>query len=363
MKSSKNARRRFRRKQWLLWRDRKNRVRRGNRSHGFICLRPHTLLTLNEFTKKSVSTVDKRLVLELPERLDFEENYESTSSHLHTVRSAARSKTRLKYLSFHKLKHISPSAALVLASEVDRWNQRVGGRLRADTDSWDKDIERLLSQMGYFELLGLIRPTMTEQKATTFLRFQRGDVEHRDAGQLARQLRVEIEVLTGFRIKKQLLFEGLSEAITNVCQHAYPEGPGYPVKQWWLSGSYNRDDGRLCVTFYDQGAGIPETLPRSKIFEIIKATFGQWSDSQKIEAAMEVGRSSTGDEERGKGLQNFVRFASSYPDGRLSIYSLRGMFRMAWMLENGVETKKTQRSDFQNSVGGTLIEWSVRLTQ
>ena len=41
---------------------------------------------------------------------------------------------------------------------------------------------------------------------------------------------------------------------------------------------------------------------------------------------MEVGRTSTRLQERGKGLQNLVEFAKIYSEGRLSIYSIRGMY-------------------------------------
>ena len=132
-------------------------------------------------------------------------------------------------------------------------------------------------------------------------------------------------------------------------------------KQWWLSASYDADARRLCVTFYDQGHGIPKTLPRSHWFEAIKDTFNSWTDSQKIEAATGIGRSSSGMEERGKGLQNLVEFAKVHSIGRLSIYSLHGMYSQSFTNDGKGMVQASARRDFDNSIGGTLIEWSVNL--
>jgi hypothetical protein len=251
---------------------------------------------------------------------------------------------------------------LVLASEVDLWNQKIGQRLKANVDTWDEDIKRLLCQMGYFELLKIRKPeTQWPSGSTTFLPFKGGRVQKRDGGELAKQLRIEIERIVGGPIKKHFLFEGLSEAITNVSQHAYTAANKFTLEQWWLSASFNSTDRKLCVMFYDQGEGIPNTLPRSYFFELIKDTFNFWTDSQKIQAAMETGRTSTGRPERGKGLQNFLEFAKSHREGQLSIYSLCGMYRQIFASNAGLQTSESMRRDHETSIGGTLVEWSVRL--
>lgn len=115
--------------------------------------------------------------------------------------------------------------------------------------------------------------------------------------------------------------------------------------------------------FYDQGAGIPMTLPRSHFFELIREFLDLWTDSMKIGAAMAVGRSSTGSIERGKGLQNLMEFARAHDEGRLSIYSLRGMYRLL-VRRSGDDRRlveETVRRDHTNSINGTLIEWEVTL--
>ena len=320
-------------------------------------------LHINLHTKGSVtSDKERRITIVLPAILDFEENYERTVSHFAVLREAVINNNRIRGLDFNNIECISPSAALVLASEVDRWNQRVGLRLKANVSQWKDDIKRLLCQMGYFELLHLEKPTEAwPVKNTTFLPFKRGQANAQNSGQLAKQLRVEIEAIVGQKVKRHFLFEGLSEAITNVGQHAYRDETDDARKQWWLSASYDETEQKLCVTFYDQGDGIPNTLPRAGLYEMFKEAFNTWTASQKIEAATQIGRSVSGLKERGKGLQNLVEFAKSYSVGKLTIYSLQGMYIQSYTNDGKKVEQTTERKDFDNSIGGTLIEWSVTL--
>jgi hypothetical protein len=244
---------------------------------------------------------------------------------------------------------------------VDRWGQRLGRRLRALVETWDDEIKRLLCEMGYFELLDIPKPpTCGATNNVTFVKFIRGTSDVRDKGKLAKELRVRIEGIVGAGIKGLFLFDELSEAITNVGQHAYlPTTPLNRKKQWWLSASYDRSERKLVVIFYDQGEGIPNTLPiKWASFESVKAAFNTMTDSQKIAAAMEYGRTSTFHRERGKGLQNLVEFARAYDQGTLSVYSLSGLFRITPTQQH---SRAAIQRDHQRSIGGTLIEWSVKL--
>lgn len=350
-----------RRRSWLLRRDRKNVRRRKRISRRRVDYgRQLTKVLINEHTKESTSTDGRTIVIKLPERLDFEQHYSATVSHFFNVRLAARGKIRLKSLDFSNLRYISSSAALVLASEVDRWNQHVKRKLRAKVETWHEDIRRLLCQMGYFELLGLPNPNYPALKPTIFLPFVRGIITpDSDPGKLAKALRQKIEQTIGAKVKKMPLFDGLSEAITNVSHHAYTDEASF--RQWWLSGSFDQSDQRLCVTFYDQGLGIPATLPYSKIITLIANFLNLRLDSEKIEAAMEVGRTATGMPNRGKGLQNLLEFAKAYDWGNLTIYSLHGMYRVNTRKVGNRTIQTVDRVDHEHSIGGTLIEWSVQL--
>ena len=181
-------------------------------------------LAINRTNYRSVGygIADKRLELVLPEELDFEGNYEVTADRFRILRKAVERGTRIKKIHFGSIRKISTSAALVLASTVDQWNDRVKGKVKADVPSWDPDLKRLLCQMGYFNLLNLKEPEKDwEDGPVTFLPFFKGRVGEDVPGEKARQLRIAIEKIVGREINRHFLYEGISEAITNVCQHAY----------------------------------------------------------------------------------------------------------------------------------------------
>jgi hypothetical protein len=312
-------------------------------------------LLVNRHNPEQRQPKNRKVDIHLHERIDLEENYERTITDLTNVRRAVANGVNIPDLDFSRLGYISPSAALLLASEVDSWKAAIKGRrgrLRAKTDTWTPSVKKLLCQMGFFELLGMKRPEDPGIPInTTFLPFIRRNVTdaRTSAGEMAKELRKQIESVAGVEIVKQLLFEGLSEAITNVSQHAY--SPTDHVRDWWMSGAI--DKGLVIVSFYDHGRTIPGTLPASKIFEKIKDRFGGWNDGEKIRAAMEVGRSSTGIEGRGKGLQNFLQIIRHYPGSRLRIFSNRGRLTVSntpsgLVFESGVA---------ESPLLGTLIEW------
>jgi hypothetical protein len=303
-------------------------------------------------------------LLDLPPLLCFSENYDSTISHFNLLRTAVElSWRKIRHLNFCDVISISPSAALVLASEIDQWNNKVKGGLRSNDSKWDPNIRRLLCEMGFFDLLRLPKPSEPGAKGdVTFLQFRRGTANSTSAGgELAKQLRVDIESIVKEKIRRHFLFEGLSEAITNVGQHAYEATTPPDDRHWWLSASYSSTDHMLSVTFFDHGLGIPTTLPKSTLREFLRGIMfsDDWSDGEKIKAAMEIGRSSTGKKERGQGLQNLVYFAHAHKFGVLSIYSGYGFYCQTFAGPRAAPQVRIE--NLRYPVKGTLIEWKVKL--
>ena len=291
-KSSNRARRLKRRRGFSIRHERLERHRKRRKWVRINKLSKLVLdLGINESNYKNVgySYNDKKLDIVLPEALDFESNYEDTASHFRVLRKAVERGTKIRRIDFSQIKTLSTAAALVLASTVDQWRERVSGKIKADLPSWEHDIKKLLCQMGYFELLDLPKPAQTWEDGTiTFIPFIRGRIGEGAPGEKAKQLRIQIEEIVGKSIKRMPLFEGLSEAITNVCQHAYDGVSDEKRKYWWLTASFDAASRELCVTFYDKGLGIPKTLPAHRNFERILKFFWTWSDSKKIDAAMRL---------------------------------------------------------------------------
>ncbi|WP_125468860.1 ATP-binding protein [Methylomagnum ishizawai] len=161
------------------------------------------------------------------------------------------------------------------------------------------------------------------------------------------------------------LYRGVSEAMTNVSQHAYLDSGRDGLdfaneKGWWMF--CREDDEHIFVAFCDLGIGIPETLPRTQDQSLLNALLeklfgvGKLTDGALIKAAIEIKRSRTQKRHRGKGLLDMLKAIEMIQGGRLSILSNRGGY--TYILNNsGREEVKT----FKRSILGTLILWTIPL--
>ena len=305
-----------------------------------------------------------RLLL-LPKTLSFKENYDETITFFNNLREASERRIPLK-IDFTTLRYVGPAAALVLAAELDSWRLMGRHRIRVlDIDRWNQDIRHILDEMGLFELIRVANPPPdlnSSRPSIRFIRFKSSDVAD---GELATDLRTDLEVVTGQIPGWQHLYRGLAEAMTNVRQHAYSsDSHGVSVhsntRKWWMGGAYDDQRKVLTCSFFDRGVGIPATLPRTHAWERIREFLKEWSlsenDASLIAAATAMGRTSTGAEHQGRGLADVKEFVKrSGGGGRLRILSRQGQY-----IYEG-EGKEERTSLLSSSIGGTLIEWEVTL--
>ena len=159
------------------------------------------------------------------------------------------------------------------------------------------------------------------------------------------------------------LYAGIVEAMTNTVHHAYAGHKGKELRRFigrhWWALSQERD-GELTVAICDLGIGIPRSLPRSATFTS-SAVRSVWktlgldrSDASAIKVALELGRTSTGQKGRGRGLSEIVEAADLSEGGRVLISSNKGVF---------VSTGgKSYAHNHSHAILGTLIHWSVRIS-
>ena len=164
------------------------------------------------------------------------------------------------------------------------------------------------------------------------------------------------------------LVSAIGEAMDNVENHAYDKRSlGH---KWWTAAGYNTNTGWAHVAVWDNGMGIPETmrgklqrrapaLARFLIEKILK------SEAGAIEAAHEMGRSQTGEQNRGKGLpcemMGYISGVEEWHDGTAGIYRVTsgyGVYEVSKTAEGA--TNSTKRS-LSAKIPGTLIEWIVTL--
>ncbi|MFX8410374.1 hypothetical protein ABTL60_19065, partial [Acinetobacter baumannii] len=97
-------------------------------------------------------------------------------------------------------------------------------------------------------------------------------------GEIGAKLRDRVEQLCGKKIgPRTTVYEAISEAIANT-RHAYPRHIGiWPTKatgQWWAAGAWNSETNVVSLQLYDQGVGIPATLPRSEHWSDVLSKLG-----------------------------------------------------------------------------------------
>lgn len=312
-------------------------------------------------TRKTIRILEGRAELALPETLSLSDNYDETINFLESIRDAVLLRGRRVSIDFTTLHDIRPAAALLLAAELDRWRRLRQIRPRVlDIEKWDAEVRRLLNQMGLFKLLNVQNPPPATQSSDPAIHFIPFVSANQAIGPLAAELRSGFERMAGQIAGWKFLYEGIQEAMTNVMHHAYPRDTIIPrnqvLNQWWMAGSYDKRSGELSAMFFDQGVGIPKTLPRTYGMERIKGFLSDMGlgddDASRIQAAMALRRSRTGEPHRGKGLMEVREFIDQSGNGRLRIISGRGEY----VYSHGGRVTRLLHSA---PIGGTLIQWEV----
>jgi hypothetical protein len=221
--------------------------------------------------------------------------------------------------------------------------------------------------MGFFRLLNVTYKAsdadeQSSSRELLFLPFTAGD---NTDGRHFIELRNLIEASVGKLSSRLALFQAVSEAVTNVLHHAYKNKRR--ISRWWMSASINFASSTITMMVLDHGAGIPRTLPRKgrreRVREFLNVTTldGYVDDSKMIEAAVVLGRSSTGHSHRGHGLyRDIQRFVQSVEGvARLRIQSNRG----SYIFTKSAKGEGVLLANHRNSLDGTLVEWKFELPQ
>lgn len=214
-------------------------------------------------------------------------------------------------------------------------------------------IAQVLKQVGVFDFLGTACDVLAVDDDVISWRYAHGhlvdgtkyeNVLGAYDGQIAEALTAE-------------LYKGITEAMTNVVNHAYilPRLDGLPpqtTSEWWM---FSRElDGHLSIAFCDLGAGIPGTLSTKKptLWQSIQ-NIGRTADTDVIAYAIQDSISRTGAAHRGKGLGQIVRSVDSIRGSMVSVLSNKGGYER----RNG----KTKLFSYRDSILGTLIFWKIPL--
>lgn len=302
--------------------------------------------------------------LEPPETLNLSTHYGETIEFLRSVRDCAKTLSGQFYVDFKPLRSLTAAGALMLVAEFDRWRELLRRQKLSplELEKWDPDVRRRLREMGFFELLGSACPVDDgpNTEGERFLPFSSG---HRTEGDKAKALRIAIEGLGPNIRDRNALFDGLTEAMTNVEHHAYAANA--LVKRWWMSASVDSSAKRLTVMFLDHGSSIPRTLD-TEFFETLRQSMSNIgvlasimkSDAKLIEAAVTVHRSSTNESHRGWGLRRDIQGYIERHDafGSLRIISGRGQYTYQ---KHHNQPPTIATTALPVAFSGTFIEWII----
>lgn len=278
------------------------------------------------------------------------------------------------YLDFSGVEYISTAAAVIIASEYQKVAEVTGNIPPAvNLESWSKEAFETLFSIGFFDAVGLT-PEKTDQvyqgADNKILKVigvgRRDDIKLPKIGEYISDLYSFI--YPGVSVPKEVVRETLtsiSEGITNTLHHAYrdPDADYTPEEKIWITASANRAEGTLTIVLIDHGLGIPVTYPKLELQEIVKiaverltkSSGGSGKDAAYIAAAMRYGRSQTMEPQRGKGLPQMRSLLKRLNhSGSMTVRSNKGWWRKP-------ERGRIEMGQLTESLGGTLIEWTIRL--
>lgn len=312
------------------------------------------------------------IALRAPKILSLKLNYEETLDFFIKIKNlgnvlAPGGGAHVRKMSFEislsDVEHISVRSAVIFAAEVDRLRRLTGLKLEyTGRASISEDVTSILAELGCFSLMGIEHPEGSEKQTKsrkTLIKMLSG---RRLDGQRFDEFDIALsKVFSSYRTLPPL-YEGMGEALLNVRHHAYMSGVELkyrcPGNRWWATACLDHTDDELRIFVFDQGVGIPATLPYSGYLErtesILKGVASGHShdDATLLKGALEYSRTRTSLSGRGKGFRNIMSAIDRYKTGRLRIAS--GKAEVTYCGQNDIVTTR-----HDNHIGGTLIEWAL----
>jgi hypothetical protein len=289
---------------------------------------------------------------------------------LGTLMEALRGRTARVKLDFSRTVRMFPGGMLLLLAYLELLLEQYPGQMRASCTPGS-----LIAQLfHHFKLGGRlgVSPARNQPRADSVVgwRYLTGTIAD---GESIAKLLDGYRQLTSANIPDGL-YDVLSEALTNVRHHAYPDG-GLPetLRRWWLFARYvepaGEEPGNLFIGVYDLGVGIQASLhdkltAGERAMEFVKwltEKFGADArpsralDRALLETAIEATRSRTGLSFRGNGLPEMRDFVLSTESGRLLIISGQSQYLCT------ARSQQSTTTSCQEPILGTLIVWSIPL--
>lgn len=284
------------------------------------------------------------------------------------------------YADFSQVEFLSTASALMLAAEYDRIRTRLE-RVppTINLSDWSDNAFNPLFEIGFFELVGISQDvgasmfTTSSRKTMKIVGMSKNDEPA--SATVDRYIAELYEfVFPGSSAPHELsikILTALSEAMSNVFDHAYPIDGEYdvpPINKLWVTAAADADTKSLTIVVYDQGVSIPATYQRMSGTDVLKSSLKDFlnkigasdlsghPDDAYIDMAMKFGRSRTDRPNRGKGLPQMSELVTSLGSGKMEVFSGYGR----WAKEGNLDV---DRGLLDQRLGGTVIVWTVQLSK
>lgn len=300
--------------------------------------------------------------VDAPKLMDLGPNREECLLFVNTLRDMLGTYKVNVRISFDETTQISSEALIYILGQIYRLQSKYGRHRLTGSYPRNRRIEHLLNESGFLNLLRVKRRPVAGKKTgrTRFLTYKTGN---RLAVAEIAEIRQELfgaDFAMPTEIKREV-YRALSEAMANVGEHAYFSKQSISSElhgRWWMGASMSLDKNIFTLTFYDVGVGIPKTIPRKYNKELIRQILSVLpgfdpDDGAIIKAAVEIGRTRTNKEHRGKGLMDLHRIIDRSGAGVLRIMSRNGWYRY--------ESSKDRSGATNGFLEGTLISWELPL--
>jgi len=282
------------------------------------------------------------------------EHRETLLTFLARVEAALARGSRVRIL-FEQTKTLSPDGTLLFVATIQSLSAAYPGRISSDYPA-DDIVEQLFQHIGLLDELGNSPRKVVTADNVKYWHFLQGTIAD-PSGFM--QLFAAFASQIGSETSAGL-YESMSEAITNVVQHAYdglrPESLAAGVR-WWMFAQ--QKDDRLDVAICDLGIGIPKSLAQkpemADVLPNLLRRLHKRRSSGLIEVAVESSRSRTRLPHRGKGLPDMLIFSKNCKLGGFFVHSDTGFFMYR------ADLKRESGRDHKTKIPGTLIHWQLDL--
>lgn len=281
---------------------------------------------------------------------------------LHRLREA---KAGDLLIDMSRVRRMVVDAALLFKAELSRLVQRGAVRIRAIPPQSART-QQVLKQTKLDQLLNLKIDVAPDRDDVVRWRIAEGPRTEVDPSVLA-PIMDDIEEATG--LASHPMYQGIIESIGNCVEHAYKDHPDVtrfmPTDPgWWVFQQVR--DSHLFVVVCDLGIGVSRALPLTladqegmmqKLMHLVRKAKG--SDNRALLAAMEYGRTSTKEPQRGKGMRNAHAVVDELGAGDFYAVSNKGFY--VYRRDPGAASGNHRTIKLHHSVNGTIMGWRLPL--